>query len=403
MQDLFFKHLINFFSQRNLVKATAFSLFLYVFLRNTNRKGITVLCLTRRSNEYDIKALKQFETRFNFIDIPFNTLKLAQRWLPKLEQTFYKEEIKGYPKAFTKSKRLAEIFLKLMKKGGYNLKFVLSANFDYYEDFLFKDHPNVAYIALSREHYVIPVSYDRGLKRYTNNYKFNGKKILVYGSQTRKLLEETNVASGKVKVVGCPRFDFFLENKFQTKSKKYVTLFSFIDGLYYGNQTFDEVLDEFVLLAKKHPSIPFLIKCKSLTDYEILEKNVKGVKNINLSYSIDYLFVFENSKIIISFNSNSLLEGLLAGAKTIIPFWSDTKKDPYQLLIDPNSKNGKFFNFTYSRGEFSLFLEKSILENYQAENWEERKKVLSYYFYLPERNSSNLVGDEMKFILENEL
>lgn len=401
MLNLFFKRLINFCSKANLVRSAAFFLFLYVYLNNKNRKGKTVLCLTRRSNIYDIKALKRFDSRFNYIDIPFNTLKLAQRWLPKLEQTFYQEEIKKFPGAQRKSKKLAETFVMLMKKGGYDLKFILSANFDYYEDFPFKNLPDIGYVVLSREHYVIPISYERGVKRYTNNYKFEGQEIFVYGPHTKKLIRETNVFEGDVKVVGCPRFDFFLEKDFQNRNKKYITLFSFIDGLYDGNKTFFEVLDEFILIARKYPSIPFLIKCKSLNDFEELEEFTKGIKNLEITYSIDYFYVFERSKVVISFNSNSLLEALLAGSKTIIPFWSDTKKASRELLIDPISEEAKFFNFVHSKEEFSSFLEKSISKDVTIPNWEERKHALRKYFYIPSRKSSQLIGEQLEYILNN--
>ncbi|MBZ9631488.1 hypothetical protein LB465_11920 [Salegentibacter sp. LM13S] len=397
------KYLISFFSKVGLLRLSAFILFIYVFIKNGRRKGITVLCLTRRSNVFDVRALKKYEKRFNFIELPFNILKFAQPWLPNLDQTFYQDGLLEYPDAVYKSKLFAASFLKYLKYfGSYDLKFILSANFDYYEDFAFKSHSSIMYIGLSREHYLMPLSFQRGLSRYYNNYNFKGNRIFVYGEQTRKLLLQSKIGKkDEIIVTGCPRMDMISDLNYKNTSRNYITLFSFIDGLYDGNQTFFEILNIFLNLADKYPDQQFLIKCKSDYDYKILNDYCKNKPNIHLSYLMEFTKPFEVSKLIISFNSNSILESLLSRAAILIPYWGDTVKPQQELLVDPNEDEFLVFNFAHNQKDFTEFVENIITSKgiYKI-NETERMATFGKYYFLSDQRFSNVVGDEIQKLLD---
>lgn len=397
--------LLRISSSKSLVQTTAYILYLYIKYNNAkNVKKPNVLCLSRARFENDIIALKQYESRFHFIDFPFNLLKVAQLWLPKdYEQTYYQAKIYKNGIEVRKSNALVTSLLEHLRRGGYKVEIILSANFDYYQDFAFKTNSSVKYVALSREHYLINRSFQVGLKRYRGNYKFLGNKILVFGNKTKKMLLESGVCEeSKIVVTGSPRMDLLVNSKVVPVIGKYITLISFIDGNYGGDNCFKQILHLLKVLALEYPQQQFYIKCKSSQDFNIISPQISLIKNIIADYKTGFAQVFNKSKLIISFNSNSLLEALLSNSKIVVPYWDETKKGCDELIICPEDEIKEEYTFANNVDSLRDCIVESIKEDSSTSivNTASRKKLLNKYFFLPDKMISNYVGDQLVDLLE---
>jgi hypothetical protein len=194
----------------------------------------------------------------------------------------------------------------------------------------------------------------------------------------------------KIVVSGPPRFNrwnYLLSNQ---HTKKYITLLSFPGNDYWAPFTYNDILFAFRAMSHKYINYNFVIKCKDgwhISQTQQILSNDVG--NITLTVDMDMIDLLSQSKVIIGFNSLSFLEALLAQAHLILPYWGDSKHDPYLLQVDPQDpETQEIIDIAGSREHFAELLEQRITaEDYQGD-MKKRIEYLNKYIYFDENNKS---------------
>lgn len=336
------------------------------------RPGPTVLCLSRESFIKDVVELRS-RGQFNYPMVMGGFTRFQMAWFPAemQTQTFY-QAYRGAGKedAVRKSTAYAHQLIKLASRTR-KIDAVLSANFDYWQDVGFKQacrNLNIPFVVLSREHPIVPKVCDVVVDWYQRAaYTFDGTVIAVAGKSTRDVLARVGSVCRPEQVVitGLPRFDAWLDvdKSLPLEHRPWITLLTFTDG-YYADQTFREVLKGFCLAARKHAgsSIRFLIKTKDVDDTFAVRRLISEEDAIHVvcTHDVDLFRVLPESRLVINYNSLSLVEAAMARTPIVIPAWGECKDRGNEVMY--SIENPKVANLAIFAGSKEAMLE-SIAES----------------------------------------
>lgn len=326
------------------------------------KNGKTMLCLYRESFTKDIKELRA-RTSVNYPVVMGGFTRFQMAWFPlKMQvQTFYQiYEGENKEKAIVKSTQYAHQLIKLASRKN-RIDGIISANFDYWQDVGFKNacqELGIPFIVLSREHPIVPKACDVVTDWYRQSaYHFDGTAIAVAGRSTRDVLEKAGCIckSEQVVITGLPRFDAWLDvdNTRPVEARSLVTLLTFTEG-YYADETFKDVLGVFCEAAGRHQSgnVRFLVKSKDINDTLLVTEMIQktGVRNVECTHERDLFEVLPESRLVINYNSLSLVEAAMARAPIVVPAWGECKDRGAEVMYSiENPKVAKVVRFTYCR------------------------------------------------------
>ncbi len=360
-----------------------------------------ILCLYRESFIKDINALRRYGD-FNYIVVTAGFTRFQKAWLPKelVEQTFYQQNVGKYPEPVRKSQRYADTFYRLMARK-YTVDGFLTGNFDYWQDHYFKivaENNNIPFLVLSREHPVIPEVCNIVKARYERaRYQFHGDAIAVAGQSTFDVIKqsETICSEDKIRITGLPRYDDWrhvVKDK-PLSERRYITLLTFTSG-YFADDTFKEVLKDFCEISDSYRknNIQFLVKTKDHVDTQkvrqLLESERKA-PNVIITDTANLFELLPDSRLIIGYNSLSLIEGLMSGAQIAIPNWGQCLSNgPRAMYPRDNLLVNELMRFPRDRYELEKLIESVVNDEAFAVDNTKSDKLIQQYIYIPKLNTS---------------
>jgi len=322
------------------------------------KEGQTILCLYRESFIKDVIELRK-RTALNYPIVMGGFTRFQMAWFPQnmQVQTFYQAYLNENERAIEQGTIYARHLIQLVNQK-VPVQGILSANFDYWQDAVFKKvckELDIPFLVLSREHPIIPKVCDYVTDRYRKaDYHFEGTAIAVAGRSTKNVIEKvkTVCAPEQVVITGLPRYDAWLDvdTSRSLEERPFITLLTFTKG-YYADQTFVEVLQLFCEAAEHHANSPvtFLVKTKDAADTLAVKSmmNAYGLLNLQCDHEVNLFDVLPRSRMVINYNSLSLIEAVMARAWIAIPVWGQCMGRGGEAMYSiDNSKVANVVNFT---------------------------------------------------------
>ena len=428
------KILINFFVNNEMHKFLCFLLIVNLRkikqIKPQNHTKFKAIVLSKSGGLEDlIYSQKKYNKNILYLNCPryfFADIFLAIAY--GLGQKNIKNYIKKKENINSKEIREIEIvkkkysiflinFLKILKKK-YNFQIFIGFNFNYSAE---KDLHKVCtqlripFLLLLKESVITEIEKDyfiHALKKQKE--KFNGYKVAVYSNFAKKFLIESNLIdqNNKVEVVGCSRLSasFLYKKKIPKNQILYYAIQNnrglpnrFIKK--FGNRYFNDlkkkepynskynwnILHKKTLrilkkFAIKNPEILISIKTKTGDLYD-KKQYLHLPKNIKVHHSGTGHKLLENSKIIIAWNTTSILEGIASNRLILLPYFhkkSSNLKKRDELILKLKNKN-----YGYSENDFykknNYFVKKKYIINKVYNN----QYSLKYYLG-NEDNKANL-------------
>jgi hypothetical protein len=386
----------------------AYLLFLSVDKGEWTKSKPSVLCIKRNLFDKDIKELRRHAENLNWLTIGTPQLAYIQSsWMPKIlrrQTMFQKYFTEDYKKVWEESELFAKRFLKLVISR-LNVKVILSANIDYWQDESLRRGGKVLgipFLALSKENCTNPGVFSRVLKYYQGaNFKFDGDGIAVFSQEMKKVLAESGVCKPEaIYVTGAPRLDAWKNIKHTQDFQDTIMLLPY--GKDFGikyDTNFADVLDVILSYAKKHynANLNFVIKCKNEKHRSDLTKKLtkEDLKYINLVAGQPLFKLFPRSRLVIGYNSLALAEALLSKAVIVIPQWGEIGKDYQSQQFNPKDETcSSVIEFVESIQDLEKLLEK-VMENqsYSIDIKKRLKLMQNYMFYDQNKFNSKYVEE----------
>lgn len=373
-----------------------------------SRPGPTVLCLSRESFIKDIAELR-LRGQFNYPMVMGGFTRFQMAWFPDEMQiqTFYQAyNGAGKENAIRQSTAYAHQLIKLACRK-QKIDAVLSANFDYWQDVGFKQaccDLSIPFVVLSREHPIVPKACNVVVDWYLRaGYKFDGVAIAVAGKSTREVLARVGSVCRPEQVVitGLPRFDAWLDvdKNLPLERRNWITLLTFTDG-YYADQTFREVLKSFCLAARKHAGsgIRFLIKTKDVSDTIAVQRLLTEEDAIHIvcKHDIDLFKVLPESRLVINYNSLSLVEAAMARAPILIPAWGECKDRGDEVMYSiENPKIANLVDFAGSQEAMLESISASVEGTKELLDKDAANVFIEEFIHIPEVGSCSIEFEEL--------
>ena len=248
------------------------------------------------------------------------------------------------------------------------------------------------------------------IKNFTNNF-FIGSKLLVYNERTKLAFVKSKIKGldkNIIEVVGIPRFDRYFKMEYEGKK---IVFFSFnlldkTNHLKLNNsqrKILTKIQDDFHInflkVVQKFPNTHFVIKTKSnyrhlnYINNLIRNFNKKAFQNLEVSNTENVYNLIAEAKIVIGYNSTTLLEALYAGRPVITP------KIDNNILIDMFKNNQNIIYTANTCDDISKLL-KNINNKYEM--GEEIFNFLKDRVYIPDGNAVKRVEISLQKLINNE-
>ena len=248
---------------------------------------------------------------------------------------------------------------------------ILTGNIDYWEDQgirMAARKLDLPFLVLRREHECNEFVRARSLKRYSR-FMFEGDGVAVFGQPSLKPLIESGAChEEQVVVTGAPRLDCWHDANLADQDADTIVLLSYRDPGYGAKNSFTEVLQLFVdhaSQASKTSKLRFVVKAKSRDDARIILRTlVSQPPNVFIEHDVSLLGLFLRSRLIIGFNSLSVIEALLSNATVVAPFWGETNHPAERLMFHPSrDQHSIAMIFAESRAALSELIDRAALTN----------------------------------------
>ncbi|OGY43099.1 MAG: hypothetical protein A2729_05815 [Candidatus Buchananbacteria bacterium RIFCSPHIGHO2_01_FULL_39_14] len=343
--------LMRFSLKNNLPILTALSLSLAATKANRHSQ-YTVLCLGRSIFTNDIEALAHFGKKIKYLvinlkyfDFLLNHFILAEDFKNITESNYHNANF-GQAGKQNLNQYLKKVLPYWQRFSGFSA--VMSGNFGYVQQQeLAKvcEAKRVPFIVLNKEGIAIPGAFEKYTEQYKNHHFF-GAKMLLYNKQIKKALLTTKIAGlteDKLKIVGVPRLDYYFFERTNNNSanQKKITFFSFFprDKFWYAianDQELNQIENRSIefhywvmLFAQKYPEYQVIIKTKVAEHYvdyvskilkERFNEPINNLKIINVGNPVELI---KQAKVILGFNSTTLLEAIADDKLIITPYFGD--------------------------------------------------------------------------------
>jgi len=315
-------------------------------------------------------------------------------------------------------------FLQVLKKK-YNFNILISCSFLYSAERELHEaccQLKIPFLILYKESIHTEIQKKYFLYTYKKiNEKFKGYKIAVYSKYAKKLLTESNIANNqKIDVIGCSRLDESFSYK-KLKPKNQILYYAIQNnrGLptalintfgktffknikndisfntkYNWNKLHVKTLKVLKIFAKNNPKILIIIKVKhgetsNKKEYFNLPENIRII-----DYGAGHTLL-KDSKIVIGWNTTSVLEGIAANRFILIPYFHKKNKFLKQAELKLGLNKSCYVNL---ENDFTHKLNSLIKKDYKKNKIYYNLNVLDYHL----GNSDSKAGLRLnKFLKEN--
>ncbi len=375
------------------------------------RPGKTnVLAVSRELLSKDIEQVAA-RTEINFIPWRSGHLgRMMEVWTPKVCQTqtnFVPDESYMNHPCWSHGVVLLKELVSVLEKRS-PIPVAMTANIDYWQEEplrRFCAEGRMKHLVLDRENHVVKAYRDlmRSEHKGAPHFKFEGHAAVFGKGMKALLMETTGCTAEQVSVTGAPRMDVWLDERPAVKKDR-VTFLSFQTCLLEG--MFDDAVEVYIEMARTHPELQFVIKCKEgRGDYGRMKTRFakeNAPSNLRPEQHINMRDLMDRSKVIIGFNTLSLVEALRTDAPIIIPSWKVTATDKDQVMMDPDDAElGKEVLFSRSVEQFRTQLE-NALSTEPVVNRDARLRLMNrYMMFTPGETASERVANLIKELAES--
>ena len=238
---------------------------------------------------------------------------------------------------------LKAMFPLLIKRIGFEA--VLSGNIGYTEQQELSrlcSEEGIPFLILHKEGMAVPGHFEDFARFFYKEYRFLGSHIMCYNARVKDALLHTRIPGvtvDKMSVVGVPRLDPYFACTFP--EGRHVVFFSF-----FPRDTFSYFVEDTDLLerigvraeqfhklimtfAQQYPDVPVIIKTKVDSHYRDYVERIRkthfdgSIDNLRITNSGTAFDLIEEARVVVAFNSTTLIEGMLSGKPIMTPYFGD--------------------------------------------------------------------------------
>jgi hypothetical protein len=432
-------NIINFLLIPFFVKHKMFNLLCFLFslnLRklkkiNPKKKPKHVVIVLYKSGGIDdlIESQKKYNNNILYLSCPriffkYIFFSIFENKTYNLSDFNYTSKKKKVSFLKRKYKDFLITFLTALKKK-YKIKVFISFSFYLSERELHSacSQSKISFLMLYKES--IHSEFQKNYFLYTYKKikeKFEGNQIAVYSNYAKQLFTKSGVAySNQIKVVGCSRLGASFSYK-QIKPKDQILYYAIQNDRGLPNALIDTFGEKFYKDLKQHkdyikrlnwnsihlkivkilkkfaannPQIKILIKVKvgqnnNKNEYKNLPKNIKF-----LTEGAGHKYL-KFSKVVIAWNTTSLLEAIAANRFILVPYFHSGTKfhEKFQLKLKLKKNN-----YGYTEKDFYKKLNLLINSKYNSGFFQNNLQSLEYYL----GNKDNKAGLRLNKFIQNNL
>lgn len=360
---------------------------------------LTVLWSRRPQFSKDVSELKT-RTGIHFLEFSKARYQaMLEAWVPwpMRRQVFFQGE-SGWEadRARRMAKDFAVAFLRRLRRK-QRIDAVLAANINYWQDEGLGaacSEMRLPFLVLSREHPLTRLSADwiRVLHRL-HRFRFRGDGVAVFGALTRDALVAGEACKPEqIWITGAPRFDAWHEVDLRLCSRDCVALMSYGEPTYFAVENYREAVLAFGRASARVPDCRFVLKCKNEFNVRLAMEILAELPahSVSVEMTTPLTELFPRCKLIAGFNSLSLLEGLLAQARIVVPHWKDARRPAEDLLFAPDDPIlSQVVAFADSPEAFEGFLVAGAQTPHRTPPAEDRSAILHRYCHVPENGTAS--------------
>lgn len=406
---------------------------LYYFKTKTigtkKKEAKNILVLNHKRFRGELEIISKFKG-INLVYLPFS-------WYTRFLNIFFTHEQRKLislkkEKNNSNSRKDYHEFLTQFLRVYYklnNIKGVFGASPFYKQDYdwgTISSKIRIPYIVLHKESIFDAKGHINGLKKLFNSRKnFQGDHIFVHNQNVKKIWTDTKfVSKDKISVMGNIRMQRFYMIKRSKKIKYDMTLFSFGSGnglsTVNNNKMWPEkdeigfhslcykTHSEILKLAKNNPKKKFCIKLKwggtwiNYIKKVALDNNIDldKLKNLYLNYNHEKGEVSHNlileSKIIVGFNSTTLIESIQKNKIVILPMFDEASTNFYKDFIFFFKEN-KYFHYARTYNKLCSLLNDGI-NNRLIKKYKINEKDKLFVKYLLPKKDKTIENYERKIL-----
>lgn len=254
---------------------------------------------------------------------------------------------------------------------------------------------NIPFLGLCREHMCLPIE-QKSVTRYYTGFKYEGNSIAVFGESTRKIFIDSGACTpDQLVVTGPPRLDLWRDIDTTGSVLRRIVLLSYRDPDYRAPRSFLEVLDLFLAAAasSKNGDVEFVVKAKNPQDAD----EIRGIAGARASYvTIDHKVplteLLPTARMIVGFNSLSLLEAQFCHGQTVIPYWGDAERDDEELMFTPSDpQTARAILFPESPEQLTALLADAACSSWERPSVDDadRDYIVRKIFHVPAVGNSS--------------
>jgi len=353
----------------------------------------SVLCLYRPLFAKDLEELRR-RTDVNWIYVNNEFLGHVQSaWIPpemRVEAEYQKCHRPEYEKYWTQLEAFGAGFLSALRRR-WPIDAVLTSHIDYWHGEgvrLGARRLGIPYLALCREHMCLPIEQE-SVRRFFTGFKWEGDAVAVFGQSTKDIFVNSGACtSEQVVVTGPPRLDVWREIEPRVEPHNLVVLLSYRDPDYRAPRSFLEVLRIFrAAHARRADGAVFWVKSKDAKDTEEIRALVGNTgRDFIIDHDTPLYELLPRARLVVGFNSLSLVEAMFTRARVAIPCWGDADRPREELMFNPDDRGlGEVIDFARAPHELERQLEaaaRAALD--EPASAARRLDVVRRIFYVPD-------------------
>jgi hypothetical protein len=356
----------------------------------------SVLCLYRPLFAKDLEQLRR-RTDLNWLYVKNEFLGHVQSaWIPQemqVEAQYQKYHLPEYEKHWLRLEEFGAGFLTALQRR-WPIDAVMTSHIDYWHGEgvrLGARRLGIPFLALCREHMCLPIEQE-SVRRFFTGFKWEGDAVAVFGQSTKSIFVNSGACSNdQVVVTGPPRLDIWREVAPRAEPRNLIVLLSYRDPDYRAPGSFVEVLRIFRDAYSRHSEDAiFWVKSKDTKDTEEIRSLLQNTgRNFIIDHETPLYELFPRARLVVGFNSLSLVEAMFTHARITIPCWSDADRPREELMFNPDDQELKnVVGFARSAEELKRDLERAACGQ-QAEPAAaaDRLNVVRRIFHVPDEGT----------------
>jgi hypothetical protein len=303
----------------------------------------SVLCLYRPLFAKDLEELRR-RTNVNWLYVNNEFLAHVQSaWVPaemRVEAEYQKTHLPQYEPYWAQLERFGVGFLSALHRQ-WPIDAVMASHIDYWHGEgvrLGARRLGIPFLALCREHMCLPIEQET-VRRFFTGFKWEGDGVAVFGQSTKDIFVNSGACrADQVVVTGPPRLDIWRDVPPRVEPNNLIILLSYRDPDYRAPRSFLETLRIFRDVAARSPDdAVFWVKSKDAKDTEEIRALVGSARrNFVIDHDAPLYELFPRARLVVGFNSLSIVEALLTSARVAIPCWGDADRQREELIFNPD-------------------------------------------------------------------